>query len=105
MRLLPLLLVLAACEGPAGPAGPPGDPGAPGATGDAGAPGTPGAPGEAGTGPWLTQPGVAVKVTDLAFANGSATVSFSLADEHGAPLDASGRLTDGTVAVGFVLAQ
>ena len=105
MRLLPLMVVLAACEGPAGPAGPQGDPGAPGSTGDAGAPGMPGAPGEAGIGPWLTQPGVAIRVTDLAFAQGSATVSFSLADGSGAPLDASGRLTDGTVAVGFVLAQ
>ena len=105
MRLLALVVLIAACEGPAGPAGPQGDPGAPGATGDAGAPGMPGAPGEAGTGPWLTQPGVAITVTDLAFANTSATVSFALADEHGAPLDASGRLTDGTVAVSFVLAQ
>jgi OmcA/MtrC family decaheme c-type cytochrome len=102
MRLLLLVLVLAACEGPAGPEGPPGDPGA---TGDAGAPGTTGAPGEAGVGPWLTKDAVAITVTDLAFAQGSATVRFSLADGNGTPLDASGRLTDGTVAVSFVLAQ
>lgn len=102
MRLLLLVLVLAACEGPAGPVGPPGDPGAPGATGDGG---MTGAPGEAGVGPWLTQPGVAITVTDLAFAQGNATVRFSLADGSGAPLDASGRLTDGSVAVSFVLAQ
>src|SRR3569623_3672102 len=105
MRLLPFVLALAACEGPAGPAGPPGDPGAPGATGDAGAPGTSGAPGEAGIGPWLTAHGVAITVTDLAFSQGSATVRFSLADGSGAPLDTTGRLSDGTVSVSFVLAQ
>jgi OmcA/MtrC family decaheme c-type cytochrome len=105
MRFVPFVLVIAACEGPAGPTGPQGDPGAPGAAGDAGATGMPGAPGEAGIGPWLTQPAVAIAVTDLTFAQGSATVSFSLADGSGAPLDASGRLTDGTVAVSFVLAQ
>jgi OmcA/MtrC family decaheme c-type cytochrome len=102
MRLLACVLLVAACEGPAGPPGPQGDPGGPGATGDAGAPG---APGEAGSGPWLTQPGVAITVTSLTFAGGHATVSFSLADETDAPLDASGRLTDGPVAVSFVLAQ
>src|SRR5579863_1948034 len=105
MRCFPWVVLLVACEGPAGPAGPQGDPGASGDAGSPGTPGSPGAPGEAGIGPWLTQPGVAITVSDLAFANGGATVSFSLGDGSGAPLDASGRLTDGTVAVSFVLAQ
>ena len=102
-----LLLVpcgfLGACEGPAGPPGAPGAPGsdgAPGASGDAGTPGEP-----AGPAPWLTQPGVDIQVTRLAFAGGAATVSFTLTDGAGAALDTAGRLTDGTVAVSFVLAQ
>jgi len=92
-----------ACEGPAGPAGDPGDPGAdgaPGAPGDAGIPGEPANPS-----PWLTQAGIDIQVTQLAFTGGTATVSFTLGDGHGAPLDTAGRLTDGKVAVSFVLAQ
>src|SRR5271154_2308958 len=104
MRSLPLVVLLVACEGPAGPQGSQGDPGATGDAGTTGGSGAPGAPGEAGLGPWLTQPSVAITVTSLAFASSGATVSFSLADGSGAPLDASGRLTDGTVAVSFVLA-
>jgi OmcA/MtrC family decaheme c-type cytochrome len=102
-----LLLVpfgfLGACEGPAGP---PGAPGAPGDEGTPGAPGDAGLPGEpAGPAPWLTQPGVDIQVTKLAFAGGAATVSFTLTDGHGVALDSAGRLTDGRVAVSFVLAQ
>jgi OmcA/MtrC family decaheme c-type cytochrome len=67
---------------------------------DAGAPGDPAAPA-----PWLTQSGVAIKVTQLAFTGGGATVSFALTDGNGVALDATGRLTDGAVAVSFVLAQ
>jgi OmcA/MtrC family decaheme c-type cytochrome len=106
MRGLPLLVLsglLGACEGPAGPPGAPGEPGsngAPGAPGDAGTPGEP-----AGPAPWLTQPGIDIHVTKLAFAGGAATVSFTLSDGHGAALDTTGHLTDGTVAVSFVLAQ
>src|SRR5262245_54952282 len=100
---------LGACEGPAGPPGAPGTPGSDGAPGSPGAPGEPGdagPPGEpAGPGPWLTQPGVDIQVTKLALAGGAATVSFTLTDGSGAALDTAGRLTDGTVAVSFVLAQ
>ena len=104
-RTLPAVVFgfLAACEGPAGPAGADGTSGSdggPGAPGDAGPPGDP-----AGPAPWLTQASIDIQITKLAFAAGAATVSFALTDGHGAPLDATGRLTDGTVAVSFVLAQ
>jgi OmcA/MtrC family decaheme c-type cytochrome len=99
MRWMILTLLVAACEGPAGPQGAPGDPGGEGPAGPAGDAGA------SGTSPWLTQPGVDVHVTDLAFADGHATVSFTLGDGHGAAVDPAGRLTDGTVAVSFVLAQ
>jgi len=92
-----------ACEGPAGPPGAPGTPGSDGAPGTPGDAGTPGEP--AGPAPWLTQPGVDLQVTKLAFAGAAATVSFTLTDGSGAALDTTGRLTDGTVAVSFVLAQ
>ncbi|HEY4239302.1 MAG TPA: OmcA/MtrC family decaheme c-type cytochrome [Kofleriaceae bacterium] len=104
-KLLVLMIAVCACEGPAGPAGPPGDQGPPGEAGVPGSNGDAGTNGEAGSGPWLTAPDVAITVTALAVANGSASVDFSLADSHGAPLDPSGRLTDGTIALGFVLAQ
>jgi OmcA/MtrC family decaheme c-type cytochrome len=94
---------LGACEGPAGPQGAPGTPGTDGGPGEPGDAGTPGEP--AGPAPWLTQPGVDVQVTKLAFTGGAATVSFTLTDGNGAAVDTSGRLTDGTVAVSFVLAQ
>ncbi|HTR50427.1 MAG TPA: OmcA/MtrC family decaheme c-type cytochrome [Kofleriaceae bacterium] len=105
MRWLPCVLLVVACEGPAGPAGAPGEPGANGDAGANGMPGSNGAPGEAGIGAWLTKPDVAITVTDLAVASSGATVSFTLADSNGVPVDASGRYTDGTVAVSFVLAQ
>src|SRR5262245_33309258 len=103
MLLLVPLGLLGACEGPAGPPGAPGTPGvdgAPGAQGDAGTSGEP-----AGPAPWLTQRGVDIQVTKLAFAGSTATVSFTLTDGNRTALDTSGRLTDGTVAVSFVLAQ
>jgi OmcA/MtrC family decaheme c-type cytochrome len=53
----------------------------------------------------LTQAGLDIKVTKLAFTAGAATVSFTLSDGHGVALDAAGKLTDGKVAVSFVLAQ
>lgn len=101
-HVLIALVTVCACEGPAGPPGPAG------ATGDAGPPGETGgsgADGSDGTGPWLTRSAIRVQVTDLAFANNTATVSFALKDDHDVPLDVTGRLTDGTIATSFVLAQ
>lgn len=93
MRWGILILFLFGCEGPAGPPGPTSD-------------GNPGDGGATPLEPWLTQPGVAIAVTDLAFdSNGSATVSFTLTDGSGAAVDPSGALTTGSVALGFVLAQ
>jgi OmcA/MtrC family decaheme c-type cytochrome len=107
MRCLIVAVLLAACEGPVGPQGPPGDPGSdgePGATGDAGPKGDPTNPS-----PWLTGSGIDIKVTGLAInatSNAtSATVSFTLTDGHGVALDASGKLTEGTVSPSFVLAR
>jgi OmcA/MtrC family decaheme c-type cytochrome len=53
----------------------------------------------------LTQPHVAIAVTDLAFTDTVATVSFTLTDGAGVAVDPSGTLTEGSVALGFVLAQ
>ena len=88
-----LAMVIAACEGPAGP---------PGSSG-AGGPG--GAADDAGAQPRLTQPGVALVITDLAFAGSAATVGFTLTDGAGVGLDPSGQLTDGDVELGFVVSQ
>ncbi|HET9624307.1 MAG TPA: OmcA/MtrC family decaheme c-type cytochrome [Kofleriaceae bacterium] len=103
MRWLPLIVLLVACEGPAGPAGSPGTTGPEGPPGETGGSGAPGQP--AGPAPWLTQPGVDVQVSQLAFADGKATVRFTLTDGKGLGLDPTGKLTDGKVAVSFVLAQ
>ena len=82
-----LSLVLFACEGPAGPQGPAGATGDAGSQGSTGATGDGGEQGSAGVGPWLTQPGVAIAVTDLAFHSNAATVSFTITDGSGAALD------------------
>jgi OmcA/MtrC family decaheme c-type cytochrome len=104
--LVSILLAAAACEGPIGPtgAGGVGDPGPQGPEGSPGQ-GTPGEPGPAGTSPWLTSPGLALAITGLTFANGHATVAFTLTDPKGVGLDRAGLFTDGTISVGFVLAQ
>jgi OmcA/MtrC family decaheme c-type cytochrome len=107
-RLVLLIVVIAGCEGPAGPTGNPGGTGSDGPqgpTGPVGDPGDPGGPGSDGTSPWFTAPGVELAITDLAFSGGEATVSFTLTDSKGAPLDRTGKLTDGGVSTGFVLAQ
>ena len=106
MRWIVVALLLAACEGPPGPDGPTGGSGSPGLDGSTGEPGGSGSPGDpAGPAPWLTQPSVAIAISQLAVTASAATVSFTLTDGNGAGLDVSGALTDGTVAVSFVLAQ
>ena len=103
--LASLLLSVVACEGPAGP------PGATGATGDAGPVGPPGPAGEAGPigiGPWLTAPNIDIAVTGVTFGGTfetHATIAFTLTDGNGVAVDRSGLLTDGTVAVSFVMSQ
>ena len=97
------LATLAACEGPPGPAGPPG-------SGDDAGP-VDGAVDDAGDGagqsttPWLTQPGVELVINDLTFDGTAASVGFTLTDGNGVGVDPSGRLTTGTVELGFVVAQ
>lgn len=83
--------------------GDPGDPGDPGATGDAGPKGDPGDPSDPS--PWLTADGVEIAITGLDITAASATVRFTITDGNGVAVDPSGRLTDGTVNLGFVLAQ
>lgn len=102
MRLLVLILLLAACEGPAGPQGGPGRDGADGPTGDDG-PAGPAGPSDPS--PWLTAAGVKLAIDELTFPAGRAAVAFRLEDGAGAALDKSGRLTTGTVEVAFALGQ
>jgi len=92
MRWVILLLLVLGCEGPPGPAGPGGG------AGDAGAVGS-------GGSAWLTGPGVAIAVTDLAFEGSGAIVRFTITDGSGVAVDPAGRLTAGAVQLGFVLAQ
>jgi OmcA/MtrC family decaheme c-type cytochrome len=103
--LFATLVAAAACEGPPGPPGEVSTPGSAGAPGSNGVDGSNGSSGAPGNGPWLTQPGLAISITDLAFQGSSATVAFALTDGSGAPVDASGRLTTGSVELSFVLAQ
>jgi OmcA/MtrC family decaheme c-type cytochrome len=93
-----LALLVVGCEGPAGP---------PGATGSDGSatPGDGGGGVDAALTPWATRPDVAIAVTDLAFSATGATVSFTLTDSAGTAVDPAGALTDGSVALGFVLSQ
>ncbi|MEO8699452.1 MAG: OmcA/MtrC family decaheme c-type cytochrome [Kofleriaceae bacterium] len=106
MRALLLAVVMVGCvgpEGPEGPAGPAGD----GGQGSQGDPGTPGDP--AGPAPWLVGPGIDVQATGLTVSATQATVTFTIKDGQGIPLDRKGRdvvaLTDGPASLAFVLAQ
>jgi len=106
MRLLSLLLVFAACEGPAGPAGPAGDSGETGETGEQGSQGEMGSQGgPADPSPWVVGEGVDIDVTTLTVTATSAKVEIVLRDKAGVPLDRTGLLTEGKTDISFVLAQ
>ncbi len=100
LSALALVFSLVACEGPAGPTGARGPAGEPGEDGSPGTPADPPAPS-----PWLTSGGVRLFVDGLSFEGTTATVTFHLDDGAGVPIDKDGRLTAGTVELGFVLAQ
>ena len=89
VAVLVVLGVAAACAGPAGPAGEPG--------GDAGPP---------GRNAYLTGPGLALTIVGVQIASdGVATVTFTIADGAGTPLDLGGLYTEGAVTARFVLAR
>lgn len=101
-------VVVAACEGPMGPAGPAGNIGERGLPGDTGVDGTNGNDGDVGQpgrSPYLTSAGLKLLINNVAVdAKGVATVTFTITDEDGAPLDMDGVYTEGAVAPRFVLA-
>ena len=67
--------------------------------------GSNGSNGDPAISPWITGPGIDVAVTDLTMTASSATVKFQLRDRAGVALDRTGALTQGAVAMSFVLAQ
>ncbi len=93
-----MALLVAGCEGPAGPPGATGSAGPVGDAGDAG-------DGHGSLTAWTTSPGVSIAVTNLAFTDAVATVSFTLTDGSGLAVDPAGSLTPGSIELGFVLAQ
>src|SRR5512139_140214 len=100
-----LLVVVAACEGPAGPAGEDGTDGTNGADGVDGDTGPQGDPGTTPPSPWVVADRVDIAVTGLTYDATGAHVAFTLKDKDGKPLDRTGNLTEGKVTVSFVLAQ
>jgi OmcA/MtrC family decaheme c-type cytochrome len=101
-RIASLLILLVACEGPAGPAGPPGGDGSDGSNGSNGSDGP---PGTTPPGPWVVNSGIDVSISELSVDAGAARVAFQIKDAKGVALDRTGMLTEGPVALSFVLAQ
>jgi OmcA/MtrC family decaheme c-type cytochrome len=118
-----LLSVVPACTGepgPSGPAGAPGETGSPGADGLDGGDGVPGDkgdkgdegdhgdkgdPGDPGQASWLAGAGLALNISNVTIDGaGLASVTFSIADGAGTPLDLGGLYTEGKVNARFVLA-
>jgi OmcA/MtrC family decaheme c-type cytochrome len=103
-----LSLGLAACTGdtgPAGPAGPDGPIGDNGQNGDDGDDGDDGQDGDDGRNAWVVGEGLQFEITAADIdANGVATVTYTIADGDGVPLDLDGLYTEGSVSPSFVLA-
>lgn len=100
----------AGCEGPqgeTGPAGPAGPVGT-GTPGETGPEGPPGPAGDGGTGTPTARPfgeGLRFEIDAVDVdAQGSTTVTFTITDDAGNPLDRDGLLTEGAVNAHFVLA-
>jgi OmcA/MtrC family decaheme c-type cytochrome len=98
-----------ACEGPAGPPGPEGTNGQAGEAGEPGAPGEAGPPGQTPEASVPrkhvdTGPGIKLDVTGATVDKGGVvTVSFTVTDGAGVPLDYTGTYTDGPVNAKFVV--
>lgn len=94
-------------DGAPGEQGPPGNDGANGTNGDDGAAGQngeDGLPGPGGRNATLSGPGLSFTITDAAIdADGTATVSYTVTDDAGVPLDVNGLFTEGAITVRFVL--
>src|SRR5262245_1280567 len=101
-RVAALLILVMACEGPAGPAGPPGEDGSDGSNGSNGSDGP---PGTTPPGPWVVNSGIDVAISELSVDAAGARVAFQIKDAKGVALDRTGMLTEGPVALSFVLAQ
>ncbi len=101
----------AGMNGVDGATGPTGEGGPGGATGPTGTTGPTGSNGTNGTGnghqaPWLTDGGLAVAITGAGIGtNGTATVSVTVTDGAGTPIDVNGLLTEGSVSLRFILTR
>ena len=105
LSIIAVLLLAAACEGPAGSQGEDGTDGTNGADGADGDTGPQGEPGTVPPAPWIVADRVDIAVSSLTFDATGAHVAFTLKDKDGKPLDRTGNLTEGKVTVSFVLAQ
>jgi OmcA/MtrC family decaheme c-type cytochrome len=88
--------------GPSGPTGPTGETGASGPSGPAGATGP---TGPAGQNAWVVGPGLQVALSEVTVAaDGLTSLTVTVSDGAGVPLDRTGLLTVGSVDLAFVYA-
>lgn len=78
--------------------------GANGVDGMNGASGSNGAAGDAGLSAWVSGAGVRLRLDALQVDGGTPSVDLTITDLDGAPLDVTGRLTSGRVALSFLFA-